>query len=600
MFSKTSSSWYVVRGKSSNSIVAEEIRIKFSENCYQTVSTLNLDDEAIDIIQNSFVTILGESNNYSYDELIKNLLKRKNKILFIDSVPEKAKKLSFFQKNENFKLISVPNAEANFSFIPTVIAGQILSLKLSLLLDERKTIFQNIIDEISEKGDCIRSSQVFLEAYNKGELNQGFSQNIIYDLKSKLEKHSNGIYREKILGELNQQLLALREQSRRTVDTVKHQAKTITVGAVRRGLNEQVNFPVQPLEFNQSNQNSLNLRNLLKDSIRVPFKLENLLSNLSNKPILIWCHLLDESLGYNLVNFLNENLKKLGLKSAFRLAQPYDFLATEINEKNKLIILSGATENQIQTSIITNQHDFNVFSFKDWSPSAKLCAAFTATTKNNEDTVKALWSLALGIAIVDRIIFDCVDRKIFDKHIVVKIRNEQCFQVQKLSEAFIRISNELENKNFFKGAEKLFLEKSNWKCLGSGPNYNVAKYAARSLIKSTGRACVADVLENHKHIDMSAESACLIFVANIHKSGYQDDAASEIEKIISHNGQPIIFTNSDEERYDNLSYVAFGKNAEAKSSVCPIIKIPKVDDKVLHALHTYVACEFILRLRDLI
>ena len=56
----------------------------------------------------------------------------------------------------------------------------------------------------------------------------------------------------------------------------------------------------------------------------------------------------------------------------------------------------------------------------------------------------------------------------------------------------------------------LYLKRSNWKANGSGANYNISKFAAKYLIKKTGRACTFDVLENHKHIDMSAEAAVLV------------------------------------------------------------------------------------------
>ena len=71
-------------------------------------------------------------------------------------------------------------------------------------------------------------------------------------------------------------------------------------------------------------------------------------------------------------------------------------------------------------------------------------------------------------------------------------------------------------------------------------------------MRSLKRSCAFDILENHKHIDISAESNIIIFIANIHTQGYQNDAFSEIQKIISHNNVPIIITNLEDNRFSNL------------------------------------------------
>ena len=89
-------------------------------------------------------------------------------------------------------------------------------------------------------------------------------------------------------------------------------------------------------------------------------------------------------------------------------------------------------------------------------------------------------------------------------------------------------------------ATKYLLYKRNWKCVGSGVNYIAAKNAAISIIRKFNKSCAFDVLENHKHIDISAESAVIVFIANIWKKGYQADAYSEIEKMVSHENIPII------------------------------------------------------------
>ena len=121
------------------------------------------------------------------------------------------------------------------------------------------------------------------------------------------------------------------------------------------------------------------------------------------------------------------------------------------------------------------------------------------------------------------------------------------------------------------------MSSTNWKCIGSGINYNIAKYSAKRLMQHLRRACAVDVLENHKHIDISAESSLFIFILNIHRRGYQDDAFSEIEKIISHNNFPIVVTNENDQRFNN-QYLSLKKLDGKSRKKLPIIFIPLVDE----------------------
>ena len=125
-------------------------------------------------------------------------------------------------------------------------------------------------------------------------------------------------------------------------------------------------------------------------------------------------------------------------------------------------------------------------------------------------------------------------------------------------------------------AAKMFLTRKNWKSIGSGTNYNTAKYAAKNLIRELGRACAFDVLENHKHIDMSAESAILVFISGIWKHGYQEDTLSELRKMLAHNSLPIILTDLNDNRFDNYSVLVVHGNGETKEVGVPVIKLPRV------------------------
>ena len=74
---------------------------------------------------------------------------------------------------------------------------------------------------------------------------------------------------------------------------------------------------------------------------------------------------------------------------------------------------------------------------------------------------------------------------------------------------------------------KLF---NNIKFLGSGINYLAAKKQALNLSKKYNRSIAYDVIENHKHIDISSEALLLVFASNIDRRGFLKRCFSEIEK----------------------------------------------------------------------
>ena len=57
-FGCVKNSWYVFRDSSSNSVCADELRIKYSENCYQSVSSITINDGLSLGVKNSFITFI--------------------------------------------------------------------------------------------------------------------------------------------------------------------------------------------------------------------------------------------------------------------------------------------------------------------------------------------------------------------------------------------------------------------------------------------------------------------------------------------------------------------------------------------------------------
>ena len=108
------------------------------------------------------------------------------------------------------------------------------------------------------------------------------------------------------------------------------------------------------------------------------------------------------------------------------------------------------------------------------------------------------------------------------------------------------------NLKFEINFRKIFKKFNNIKFLGSGINYLVAKKYAQIFNRIYNRSIAFDVIENHKHIDISSEALLIIFASNIDRKGFQRDVFSELEKFISHDNEPIVFSNIDNNMFDNL------------------------------------------------
>ena len=145
-------------------------------------------------------------------------------------------------------------------------------------------------------------------------------------------------------------------------------------------------------------------------------------------------------------------------------------------------------------------------------------------------------------------------------------------------------------KRVTRNIHKTIKNSQNIKCLGSGVNYNLAKFTSKKIMSSLNRSCAFDILENHKHIDISAESNIIIFIANIKTPGYQNDAYSEIEKIISHNNVPIIITNLEDDRFEHLRSF---DNKKIK-----LIKLPTLPENCNFFVNIFVISQIIHKLKN--
>ncbi|MDC3155332.1 hypothetical protein OA530_04525, partial [Pelagibacteraceae bacterium] len=122
-----------------------------------------------------------------------------------------------------------------------------------------------------------------------------------------------------------------------------------------------------------------------------------------------------------------------------------------------------------------------------------------------------------------------------------------------------KVKNTKIKKNLLKMIRDLLNNRNNIKFIGSGVNYNVSKMGSKLLSKRFNLACAYDVLENHKHVDMSAEPLLFVLISNINNSSYQMDAKSEIDKFISHGNIPILIINYGDNRFDDMKILINGK-----------------------------------------
>ena len=239
------------------------------------------------------------------------------------------------------------------------------------------------------------------------------------------------------------------------------------------------------------------------------------------------------------MNFISEIEKRINKRNIIKLAQPYDL---KTNDKNNVLNLVNDKNKKIS---------LNTLNFSNFNLHKKIEKIFHKINFNDVELQYHFWTICISIFLIDKFIVNegtknkklNLRKKVED--ILIKDLNLLANSIH--SSSFEnRIKKEIQNVN------KIIKNNSNIKCLGSGVNYNLAKFTSNKIMNSLNRACAFDILENHKHIDISAESSVIIFIANIRTPGYQNDAFSEIQKIISHNNLPIIITNVEDNRFNNI------------------------------------------------
>jgi glucosamine 6-phosphate synthetase-like amidotransferase/phosphosugar isomerase protein len=438
--------WYIVYDDSKLSVTNNEIKIKLSELCYQSIPTFNIKYSIILKIKNSIIIFNSAEKYINLRNYINILLERNNTILIVSS----DLKFNLIKHNNLFFYNQIYN-ERNFEIFNSIIFFQYFAYCLAIKLNKRFEILNNYLNNTDKRN--FTSSVKYLKSYiESGFFNHGGLKDYINDNFTNKEiflkiKNNKDTVRNKILFLM------------RPIDTVKHQAKTITVGATRNTTSKvRKNIKYYPLNKNKK----------LKENY------------------FLFSNFLHESYVYDLVNLLNKSIKNN--KFEYHLARSYDLDKISIKKLNFIDL----------DSIIKTNNNKSFLSLTEYA--------------NLKSKLMNKLNLFSGISLY-------------------------------------KPNYKLISNNSFNIINKNINNHQNIKILGSGVNYNSAKLISLFLTKLFKKPISYEVLENHKHIDVSAEPLLIILLGNIDNNIYHSDAISEIIKFHSHNNKCILFLDKKNMKY---------------------------------------------------
>jgi len=394
--------------------------------------------------------------------------------------------------------------------------------------------------------------------------------------------------------ESGRQLLSFLDElyqfTRRPIDTIKHQAKTITVGAVRE--NSNVGLETNLVEWRLGGSGEAEAGSGATEIDRLAslideFDDEPLFEKLGKyKKFFVYVEGLGETYRNFIVNFLNEMSNRYDLKISVRPAKYYE-LSTGMARPDVFWIF---VSDGIQTSLREVLDELRPERYVMFDFSLTSMASCSIPIPRLLQAVNESEDYALGCCYVAHVVMKVVCR--MNGATTLWVNNSKK-ELKDMSSAWEHVATSRQLKSELNVAAKIFLSKRHWKCIGSGVNYNVARYAANKLTSQFDRPCAFDVLENHKHIDISAEAAVLTFVANIWRPGYQSDVLAEIEKLLSHNNVPIIVTNIGDSRFDKLKMkIEYGDQKDIVSSPL-VVQMPKLSEVYTYPLNVLLVTKMI-------
>lgn len=439
--------WFVIYEDDFNASTNQEIKIKLSELCYHSIPNYHIDD-FLKLEKKNCIIIINTTKKL---EQIKNklstLLNRNNKIFLISNDIA----LKNYKSNNLFQIFFNADSKIEFLFLSIVIF-QIFSKNVASFLGSRAKIIDTSLNTKNIKNIC--------KAYDNGIFNEG-------NYKAQVKVIINSLKKDILPKD---KIILLNKKIYRPIDTIKHQAKTITVGTLRG-------------QYSQTFQNNYKMKKIKKLSTYY-----------------LYSEFTHETYMYFLTNLLNSIYKKKYINYKFQFARNYEY--KRYKKFFNFINLSQDIDN------FKNQK----FSYSD----------FLIHIKN---------------------IFKQLDTFNFDLSSYFNHKNKRI--VKKVKDIKI---DKLILVSYLKSAKPI-------KILGSGVNYNASKLLSLRLNSKFKKVFSFDVLENHKHIDISSESKLIILLGNITNESYQKDSYTEILKFLAHKNDCLVFIDKDlKNLYENIKH----------------------------------------------
>ena len=357
--------WFMLHDDSEISASCQEVRIKLSECCYTSVPYHDVNYLNYHEITDSIVIMMiGEKS-----KVIEKKIRKLSKTNFVYIISSEN-----FVKSKNIFLLKTPKTNSFYSFLPSVIFGQLLSYNIALRMDDRKKFLQQLIKNNFDK----KSLTNLKNAYKQGIFYKGLENIDLITLQDLFTSKRNKLNKKKVKGII--------DLIKRPIDTIKHQAKTITVGTQR----------IQKFKEN----NNIELLKLNEASGKENFYHKSLIKYLSSfnksiknkKHIFFYSHDLDETIIYFAINYLQNTCEKLNIKKNFHLARQYDLQNIKKNKNNLLIKfhyknIKRIADNEINIlfsdQIKNNDRLFTVNKFTTYSAKEVNCAVDIFNFSNN-------------------------------------------------------------------------------------------------------------------------------------------------------------------------------------------------------------------------
>ena len=261
--------WAIV-GNGLNIVAAKEIRIKLSELCYKSIAAdFTEDKKHIDLSAEPMILVCaaGLDGSVAIDAAKEVAIYRAHKAtpVVITDTPEVF--------SSALKVIEVPPTVKELAFILSTMAGHIFGYEAALSIDAQATPFREIRSAIESavsnnpdmtgevmlgnlKPQIQKASQTFFDGLRSGDYNGNLEAStatrILIMLKYSLGSIPLDSYQldfgkvgtpATILEDLVASLTVGIEELTRTIDTIKHQAKTVTVG-ISRSDEEIIQLPL--------------------------------------------------------------------------------------------------------------------------------------------------------------------------------------------------------------------------------------------------------------------------------------------------------------------------------------------------------------------